>query len=293
MKPLGPVQLGGAIYVLPNLLTTGNLFFGFFSIIKCLQGDFVWACSAILLAIVFDFLDGRVARLTNATSEFGVQYDSLCDLVSFGLAPSFVIYQYALSTMGRIGWIMCFVYLACGALRLARFNVQSAIGKAGGDFVGLPIPAAGSLIACLILSFLTIKTEIPALADLVEDGYWPRIMLSTLTPCVSLLMVSNITYRSHKTVRITALKPFNLLVILVVIIGLIAYQPEFCGFILIVSFVLSGPVEHVLGWRKAADDDDIFTPLKDHYMEPASNQTNPLGFRKSAHSDGTESEDKH
>ena len=105
-------HIGGAVYILPNLLTTGNLFFGYFSIIKAVQGDFVWASAAILLAAVFDILDGRVARLANASSEFGVQYDSLCDLVSFGLAPAILMFQYGVNTLGRVGWVCCFIYMA-------------------------------------------------------------------------------------------------------------------------------------------------------------------------------------
>ena len=143
-------KLGGAIYILPNLVTTGNLFFGFFSIVKGLQGDFYQAAIAILLAAVFDLLDGRVARLTGATSEFGVQYDSLCDLVSFGAAPALLMYNEGLHAAGRIGWIICFMFMACGALRLARFNVQSAIETTGTDFVGLPIPMSAAVIACFV-----------------------------------------------------------------------------------------------------------------------------------------------
>jgi CDP-diacylglycerol--serine O-phosphatidyltransferase len=130
------------------LITTGNLFFGFFSIVKSLQGDFAWASVAILLAAIFDVLDGRVARMTKSTSEFGVQYDSLCDLMSFGLAPALLMYQAGLQHAGRLGWIICFMFLAAGALRLARFNVQSSIGKASGDFTGLPIPMAAAVVAC-------------------------------------------------------------------------------------------------------------------------------------------------
>ena len=148
---LRPHRLGGAVYILPNLLTTGNLFFGFFSIIKSLNGEFGWAAGAIFLAAIFDVLDGRVARLTKGTSEFGVQYDSLCDCVSFGVAPAFLMYQFGLVNLGRMGWAACFVFMACGTLRLARFNVLSAIGKASGDFTGLPIPMAAIAVANLPL----------------------------------------------------------------------------------------------------------------------------------------------
>lgn len=257
-------KLGGAVYILPNLITTGNLFFGFFSIVKCLQGDFEWAASAILLAAVFDVLDGRVARMTGGTSEFGVQYDSLCDLVSFGLAPAFLMYQAGLSSLGRPGWIICFLFLACGALRLARFNVQSAIGKASGDFTGLPIPMAAGVVACYV-SFAT------DLKDVDSDLQWLNLVAQFLIKpqtrtvffaisgiWLALAMVSNITYRSHKALKISGLKPFKLLVGLVILTGLIAYRPAFLGFLAFTLYALSGPIEWILGWKKPVEDDDIF-----------------------------------
>ncbi len=263
-------RIGGAVYVLPNLLTTGNLFFGYFSVVKSLQGQFSIACLAILLASIFDVLDGRVARLTRATSEFGVQYDSLCDLVSFGMAPAFLMYQYGLNGYGRMGWILCFVFLACGALRLARFNVQSSIGKASGDFTGLPIPMAAIVVA----------TYIAFVCDLDETkggGIWLLEQLYVLlapqavrtgillgfAPALAFLMVSNISYRAHKSINVSGIKPFRLLAILVASIGLMAYQPEFFGFVLCFFYALSGPFEWVAGWKKLEDDDEIFSPISD------------------------------
>jgi CDP-diacylglycerol---serine O-phosphatidyltransferase len=270
-------RLGGAVYVLPNLITTGNLFFGFFSVVKCLQGDYKWAASAILLAAVFDVLDGRVARLTGGTSEFGVQYDSLCDLLSFGLAPAFLMYEFGLSTAGRIGWIFCFLFLACGALRLARFNVQSSIGKASGDFTGLPIPMAAGVVACYVATaaeFGLKSEEVPELLRLLETFFtapeWRRGFLLVAAPGLALLMVSNLAFRSHKLLHVTFVKPFRLLVLAVLIAGLIAYAPEFLGFSLFVLYALSGPLEWVLGWKKAVDDDEIFTPVagNDSVIDP-------------------------
>ena len=115
------------IYVLPNLVTTGNIFFGFFAVVQSIRGEFLYAAYAIVAAAVFDLMDGRLARLTRSTSKFGAEYDSLCDLVSFGMAPAVLLYQWALSPFGRLGWMACFLYLACGALRLARFNVQANV----------------------------------------------------------------------------------------------------------------------------------------------------------------------
>ncbi len=267
MKPivLKPKRLGSAVYILPNLLTTGNLFFGFYSIVKTLDGKFTLAALAVLMAAVFDLLDGRVARLTKGTSNFGVQYDSLCDLVSFGLAPAFLMYQYGLNSLGRFGWIACFLFLACGALRLARFNVQSAIGKTSGDFIGLPIPMAAGLIVCFV-------AVVENLAESPEIGFWSIQFLQDIAtsrpvkvgflvvaaPLIALAMVSNVTYRSHKAIRIKGIKPFRLLVVLVSVTAFIALQPELLGFLIFLTYALSGPFEWFIGWKKAEDEQEIF-----------------------------------
>jgi CDP-diacylglycerol--serine O-phosphatidyltransferase len=271
-------RLGGAVYVLPNLITTGNLFFGFFSIVKSLQGQFGWAASAIFLAGIFDVLDGRIARLTNGTSEFGVQYDSLCDCVSFGVAPAFLMYQFGLFETGRMGWVFCFLFLACGALRLARFNVLSAIGKASGDFTGLPIPMAAIAVASFVLLMVDLQAK-------VDSGWMPKeffnfvlsedfkqYFLLISAPILALLMVSNIVFRSHKVLKIRSIKPFQLLVVLVMIVALVAYWPELFSFVLVFLYVLSGPFEWIAGWQKPTDEDEIFTPLgeDESYMEPTT-----------------------
>lgn len=268
--------LGGAVYILPNLFTTGNLFFGFFSIIKSLQGDFMWASSAILLASVFDMLDGRVARLTGGTSEFGVQYDSLCDLVSFGVAPAFIMYKAGLDDLGRMGWIICFLFLACGALRLARFNVQSSIGKASGDFIGLPIPMAAGVIACFVSVWSGLKVDqndfqvVRWFYDILNFKHFRTGFFSVAGVGLALAMVTNIPYRSLKTVRIKGIKPFRILVVGVVLTGLIAYQPELFGFLLFTGYAVSGPLEWMFGWTKAVDDDEIFEPGSGKVMESSS-----------------------
>jgi CDP-diacylglycerol---serine O-phosphatidyltransferase len=260
-----PRRLGGAVYILPNLITTGNLFFGFFSIIKSLNGQFGWAAGAIFLAAIFDVLDGRVARLTKGTSEFGVQYDSLCDCVSFGVAPAFLMYQYGLVNLGRIGWVACFVFMACGTLRLARFNVLSAIGKASGDFTGLPIPMAAIAVASFV-SFMVDLDQRHAAEGLFN---WPiiehllspnfrQMFLAFLSPILAILMVSNILYKSHKVLKFRSVKPFQLLVLFVMLISLLAYAPEMVGFGLIFIYVLTGPIAWAIGWTKLTDEDEIF-----------------------------------
>ncbi|MES2745838.1 MAG: CDP-diacylglycerol--serine O-phosphatidyltransferase, partial [Bdellovibrionota bacterium] len=214
-------RLGGAIYILPNLITTGNLFFGFFSIVKSLQGDFAWAAMAIVLAAIFDVLDGRVARMTNTQSEFGVQYDSLCDLISFGLAPALLMHQAGLKDAGRLGWIICFMFLAAGALRLARFNVQSSIGKASGDFTGLPIPMAAGVIA----TFVAFWQDFEGQSNEYQILYWIEQTLKNpdfrlwffgiAGFCLAVAMVANVPFRSHKTLKFGGIKPFRLLVLAV------------------------------------------------------------------------------
>jgi CDP-diacylglycerol--serine O-phosphatidyltransferase len=260
-----PRRLGGAVYILPNLITTGNLFFGFFSIIKSLNGQFGWASLAIFLAAIFDVLDGRVARLTKGTSEFGVQYDSLCDCVSFGVAPAFLMYQFGLLELGRIGWVACFMFMACGALRLARFNVLSAIGKASGDFTGLPIPMAAITVASFISLMVDLDQrhavdglmDLPFINLLLNPGFRNNFLV-VLSPALALLMVSNIIYKSHKVLKFQSVKPFQLLVFAVMIISLVAYAPEVVGFTLIFLYVLTGPLAWAFGLTKLTSEDEIF-----------------------------------
>lgn len=259
-------RLGGAIYILPNLITTGNLFFGFFSIVKSLQGDFALASYAILLAAIFDVLDGRVARMTKSTSEFGVQYDSLCDLVSFGLAPALLMYRSGLQDLGRLGWIVCFMFLACGALRLARFNVQSSIGKASGDFTGLPIPMAAGTVACFVALWMEFETKssdllvLVWLENIIQSPVFRIWFFAISGFLLAMAMVTNVPYRSHKTLKITGIKPFRLLVLGVAAVALIASQPQIFGFLVFFGYAVSGPIEWLIGRTKLVDDDDIFEP---------------------------------
>ena len=263
---------GNAVYVIPNLITAGNLFWGFFAIIKSLNGQFGWAAYAIFLAAVFDMLDGRVARLTKGTSEFGVQFDSLCDAVSFGVAPAFMMFQYSLHSFGRLGWIACFLYMACGVLRLARFNVLSSIGKTSGDFAGLPIPMAAVTVASFIALCVDLDPETARNTGLehwqliASDWFTPefkRYALLFIALSMAVLMVSTVVYRSHKVLKIKSIKPFQLLVVSVALLGVIAYQPELISCLLIFAYAFSGPLEWAIAGRKPVDEDDIFTPHED------------------------------
>jgi CDP-diacylglycerol--serine O-phosphatidyltransferase len=221
------------IYLVPNLLTTGNLFSGFYSLISVFNADYLRAALAILVAMAFDILDGKSARLTKTTSRFGVEYDSLADLVSFGLAPGLLIYSWALSTYGRVGWVAAFLFVVCGALRLARFNVQVGTSESK-HFLGLPIPAAAGVIASLVVldhHILRMGTEIK-----------PMLILG-LIYTLAFLMVSTFRYRSFKDFHLRGRKPFHVLVSAVLVLIILAAEPQILLFVLFAGYALSGVIE--------------------------------------------------
>ncbi|MFQ5454964.1 MAG: CDP-diacylglycerol--serine O-phosphatidyltransferase [Nitrospirota bacterium] len=218
------------IYLIPNLFTTGNLFSGFFAIISVFNDKYIVAAIAILIAIIFDSLDGKVARITKTTSQFGIEYDSLSDLVSFGIAPGLLIYSWALNSYGRIGWIAVFLFVACGALRLARFNVQISTVE-NKHFIGFPIPSAAGIIATTVLldnHFMIMGKEIKP------------IMILIITYSLAFLMVSNIRYRNFKELRLKDRKPFNFLVGSVLILILFVAEPQIMLFGFFSLYALSG-----------------------------------------------------
>ena len=228
----GPAASRRGVYLLPNLFTTGNLLSGFYALIAVFNADYVGAAIAILVATVFDSLDGRVARLTRTTSKFGVEYDSLADLVSFGVAPGLLIYSWALTNYGRIGWVAAFLFVACGALRLARFNVQ--VGTVEGRyFVGLPIPAAAGLIATTVL----LDDHILRLGAAMKP-----LLIVVMTYVLAFLMVSNIRYWSFKGVEMHARRPFQVLVAAVLVVMVITAAPQVMLFTLFAAYAASGVV---------------------------------------------------
>ncbi len=227
------------VYILPNLFTTGNLFCGFWAIISVFQERFFYAALAILLASVFDILDGKVARLSGATSKFGVQYDSLADLVSFGIAPAVLAFSWALRPYGKFGWLAAFVFVACGALRLARFNVQSSSGETK-YFKGLPIPAAASMLALTILLYLR----------LIETGWVKDIIILIMIWVLAFLMVSNLRYFSFKELNLSKRKPFNLFILIILSIIVIIMEPTIMLFLFVLAYVFSGPVNMLIAWQK-------------------------------------------
>ncbi len=240
MKKRRPqIKIKRGVYILPNLFTTGNLFCGFWAIISIFQEKFDMAAYAILLAGVFDVLDGKVARLSGATSKFGVQYDSLADLVSFGIAPAVLAFNWALRPYGKFGWLAAFLFVVCGALRLARFNVQSSFGEVK-YFKGLPIPAAASLIALTILLYF----------ELIESGGVKDIVILIMIYLLSFLMVSNIRYFSIKELNLAKRKPFSIFIFIVLLMIVIAMAPVIVLFVSALLYVLSGPTNLLIAWRK-------------------------------------------
>ena len=229
-------KLGMYIYILPNLMTTANLFCGFFSVILSIQGNFKMAAVAVVIAAVFDQLDGRLARLTHATSKFGAEYDSLCDLVSFGMAPAMLMYLWALQPFGRIGMMACFLFVACGALRLARFNVQVDVVEKN-YFQGLPIPMAAGILTSSVLAFDDLgwtPTE------------WRAPLLLAMVVVMAFVMVSNFRYRSFKDLDLKQRLPFRYLVAGLMVLVTVALQPEVMLFVLFLTYGTLGAVFGVL-----------------------------------------------
>ena len=227
------------IYLLPNLFTTGCLFSGFYAIINAMSGNFENAAVAVFIAMVLDGLDGRVARLTNTTSEFGVQYDSLADMVSFGLAPALIIYELALYDMGKLGWLAAFVYTAGAALRLARFNTQ--VGTADKRFFqGLPSPAAAAVVAGLV--WLSTDYQLSG-----EDIKWFALVL---TLSAGLVMVSNFRYYSFKDIDFKGKVPFVAMMMMVLVFVFISLDPPQILFGIFLLYMCSGLVLTVWGIRQ-------------------------------------------
>jgi CDP-diacylglycerol--serine O-phosphatidyltransferase len=240
---------GKGIAILPSLFTAANLFCGFYSIIASVKGDFYRAAVGILIALVLDGLDGKIARYTHTASRFGVEFDSLADLVSFGLAPAILAYIWALMPVGRLGWLAAFLFVACGALRLARFNTQvDVVDKR--YFVGLPIPAAAVLVATGVI-----------VAREVEVPVQPQVLALIALYALSFLMVSTVRYISFKSLDPFKRRPFNTLVAALLLLVVIAMEPLYMIFALIAGYVMSGPLMAVVNLRRG-----------EHEPEPRANE---------------------
>jgi CDP-diacylglycerol--serine O-phosphatidyltransferase len=239
----GPRRRRRGIYLLPNLFTTGTLFGGFYAIIASMRGDFDNACIAVVVAMVADSLDGLIARKTNTASDFGKEYDSLCDMVAFGVAASLVSYNWTLHFLsenrwlgGKLGWVIAFTYTACAALRLARFNVLATRGGAKGAFFGLPSPGAAAVVIGFVWA-----------AD--ASGLDPEYMVipaAIITLGAGLLMVSNFRFFSLKMVRLTERVPFRYILFAVGLLALFAIYPPYIFFLAFFIYALTGPVGALL-----------------------------------------------
>ena len=234
------------IYLLPNLLTTTALFFGFYAMVAAINDAYQSAAVAVLIAMVMDGLDGRVARLTNTQSAFGVQYDSIADMVSFGVAPALVMYQWALADLasmgtvwGKLGWLGAFIYAACAGLRLARFNAQFGVADKR-YFQGLPSPSAAAVIAGMVwtgsrLEMSGVVIGIPALV---------------LTVMAGILMVSNVRYYSFKEIDFRYRVPFMAMVLLVLLLAVTSVHPPMVLFLVALVYMGSGPALTVAQRRR-------------------------------------------
>lgn len=229
-RRIPPLRKG--VYILPNLFTSAGLFAGFYSIICTLQGDLHLAAIMILVAQFCDVMDGRIARLTRTASSFGVQYDSLADLVAFGVAPGILVWRWALQPWGRWGWLTATVYVTCGALRLARFNVQAGSVERR-HFVGLPIPAAADVVAATVLLYFYFGGQ----------GAAHKILLMPLLIMgLAVLMVSEIRFFSFKEFQLHHRHPFPVLLGVLCVVMFTIAEPEVMLFLGATTYAISGPI---------------------------------------------------
>ena len=222
------------IYVLPNLFTTAGLFAGFYAIMQARLGHYEAACLAIFTAMMMDIIDGRLARLTNTMSDFGSEYDSLSDMVSFGVAPALVLYDFALVELGRVGSLIAFIYIACAALRLARFNVQKTDDKR--YFTGVPSPGAAAMLASIVW----------ACTDYNIDPNNVTLLLAVIVVLIAFSMVSNVKYRSFKDVDFRDKMPFIGLIVFVIIIAIIYLDPPLAFLAIGTIYIASGTISYAI-----------------------------------------------
>jgi CDP-diacylglycerol--serine O-phosphatidyltransferase len=228
------------VYLLPNALTTGAMFAGFYAVIAGMGGDFGSACIAIVVAMFCDGLDGRVARLMKAQSKFGAEYDSLSDMVAFGVAPGLICFSWALSQLGRLGWTAAFIYVACAALRLARFNVISGSTDRR-FFVGLASPSAAGLVVFMVWSFTEYQVEVTRIV---------AIFAAAVTVLAGVLMVLNVRYYSFKDIDFHNPVPFVSILAFVLILVVVAWHTATVLFTMAIMYAISGPLVAILKRKK-------------------------------------------
>jgi len=239
-------QMKKGIYILPNLFTTASLFAGIYAIIASIQGNFIHASIAIPISLILDGLDGRIARMTHTTSKFGVEYDSLSDLVAFGVAPAILAYSWSLSAFGKWGWLAAAMFVTCGALRLARFNVQVGVIDSR-YFNGLAIPAAAIVVSSTVLLYDYLGGE----------GTFPHLSILVGMMTLALLMVSSIKFYSFKDLHFLTREPFMTVVLAVILLIIVLAEPQVMVFTFAVSYAVSGPVWWILKLVKG-----LFSPGK-------------------------------
>ena len=239
-KHHGEKQPKKGVYLLPNTLTLCGMYCGFYAIMSAINGNFLHAAWAIILANIFDGLDGWIARLTNTTTRFGVELDSLSDLVAFGVAPSVMIYKWALMPFGRLGWAAAFLFVACGALRLARFNVQT--GSSGSKaFKGMPIPGAASIVSSVVIFYYADPF------NLHWEGIPDKsIMYPLLTIILAMLMVSTFRFHGIKEVDFREKKPFWMLIVFVLILFVMLIHPSTAIFVFAMLYLFWGIIENII-----------------------------------------------
>ncbi|WP_333653463.1 CDP-diacylglycerol--serine O-phosphatidyltransferase [Dissulfurispira sp.] len=223
------------VYLLPNTITLCGMFAGFYAILSAINGNFLHAAWAIVIANIFDGLDGWIARLTNTTTRFGIELDSLSDLVAFGVAPAVMMYKWSLIPFGRLGWAAAFLFVACGALRLARFNVQT--GSPGSKaFKGMPIPGAATVLASIVIFYYEFWTGLPG----------KNILFLAITILLSLLMVSTLRYHGLKEIDFRERKPFWVLIVFVLVLFVLLIHPSTAIFIFAMAYLIWGIIENIV-----------------------------------------------
>ena len=243
------MQRKKGIHILPSLFTTGNVFCGFYAFVAVLNEQFYFAAWAIVAGMIFDGLDGRIARLTKTTSAFGEQYDSLADIITFGMAPAFLAYSWVLKPFGRLGWMAAFLFLLCAALRLARFNVTKPEIRSE-HFVGLPSPASAVVIASIVIAF----------EDLFATRMNPFIMVMVVY-ALAFLMVSNIKYPAFKQFDFKKRVVFSRFLFVILFIYVLATIPRVALFILGITYAIIGPIGLLIKNKKlAAESNETSSP---------------------------------
>lgn len=251
--PLKRKRLGRSVFVLPSLFTVGNIFCGYYAILSTMYGNFGQAANAIGIAIILDILDGRIARLTNSSTDFGLQLDSLADVISFGIAPSVLALVWGLSTVNhKLAWIAAFTFTICGAMRLARFNVQAGNLK---HFVGLPIPAGGGAIAAIVHFF----------SDPIKNPVGANLMMATVF-FLAFLMISTVRYSSMKNLTLGRKSHLTILV-MALLLALIVYLSRPTLLVLAAGYVFSGPAFRIYGIirRKKPSDEMALADSMQHH----------------------------